>query len=184
MGLGCLILMYVYELSPPMSSTEISDFLHGEELVPVVFLQECEGLGFIVNPEQSDADIPVNYRANIPFWLAQILANPKVNMVRVDVPDWVLGIHPGASVETERSYLFAAAISSLSGEPEIAKNIIDMCKERLETVVRRSYVSSQKRNDDTMFMTEEKEVISKTQKSVDLFYKWKTNNRGSWNHHE
>ncbi|KAH0792720.1 DNA replication complex GINS protein PSF3 [Histomonas meleagridis] len=166
-----------------MTSSEISDFLHGEELVPVVFLQECEGLGFIVNPEQSDADIPVNYRANIPFWLAQILANPQVNIVRVGVPEWVAGIHPGAAIETERSYHFAAAISSLCGEPEIGKNIIDTCKERLGTVVRNSYISSQstlQRNEDIVYMTEEKELITQTQKSVDLFYKWKTG-QGSMN---
>ena len=130
-----------------MSSEEISNFLHGEELVPVVFLQNCEGLGFIVGAEQTDSDIPVDYHANIPFWLAQILSNPKVQITEVLTPDWVQNLHPGTNCESEKSYLFAAAIGSLcedeTQDPDASmlKNIIDMCRERLGMFVNKEHLS-------------------------------------------
>lgn len=167
-----------------MSAEEISDFLHGEELVPVSFLQNCEGLGFIVGAEQTDSDIPVDYHANIPFWLAQILSNPKVQMTEVLTPDWVQSLHPGANCESEMSYLFSAAVAALcedeSQDPDasLLKNIIDMCRERLGMVVHRAHISSRSSKDkyDTVLMKEEKDIIVNTQKTVDSFFRWKTNN--------
>ena len=61
-----------------MTRSEITNFLHGEEMVPVVFLRDCPGLGFVVNQDHGSSDIPATYHANVPFWLASIMGSPEI----------------------------------------------------------------------------------------------------------
>ena len=57
------------------------------------------------------------------------------------------------------------------------KNIIDMGRERLGMVVHKAHLSSKstKSKNDTILMNEEKDIIVSTQKTVDSFFRWKTN---------
>ena len=66
---------------------EGNQFLLEEEAVPVKFVKELRSLGFVVSQEDSTADIPIGYKANIPFWLAKDLAS--IGVVEIEQPKWL-----------------------------------------------------------------------------------------------
>ena len=65
---------------------EVNQFLLEEEAVPVKFVKELRSSGFVVSQEDSTADIPIGYKANIPFWLAKDLAS--IGVVEIEQPKW------------------------------------------------------------------------------------------------
>ena len=159
-----------------MTKEEINDFLHQEELVPVTFLNAYEGLGFIVDPSNSDSTVPENFCANIPFWLASILADPKVNMVSIDEPRWLETLGPGSSINEELSYEYGANIGVVAGNNDTITRLIDLCKSRTNVVLNSAFKTRNRQLDrqEPTFMAEENNIIQNTRSNYLSFLQWKT----------
>ena len=154
---------------------EISNFLYGEELIPVVFLIDCPQLGFIVNPEQGNSDIPATYSANLPFWLAHVLM--EANIVKIEQPKWLKELGPGATIKTERSYDFSADIGIYSGDKKVPQKLIELAKERISIVLNSGLKTGNRFFDkelENVYFIEEKNIINDTQISIDQFSNWKS----------
>ncbi|KAK8890775.1 hypothetical protein M9Y10_027974 [Tritrichomonas musculus] len=159
-----------------MSKEEIDDFLHQEDLVPVTFLGTFEGLGFIVDPSSSNSTIPENFCANIPFWLASILADPKVKMVSIDEPQWLEKLGPGSTITEELSYEYGANIGVVAGKNDTISQLIDLCKSRTSVVINSAFKTTNRKLDrqEPVFMSEENDIIQKTRANYQSFLQWKT----------
>lgn len=158
-----------------MTKEEINDFLHQEELVPVTFLGTFEGLGFIVDPNSSDSTIPENFCANIPFWLASILADPKVNMVAIKEPQWLEKLGPGSSISEELSYEFGANIGVAAGKSDTVTRLIDLYKSRASGVINSAFKTRSRQLDrqEPVFLSEESDLVQNTRSNYQSFLQWK-----------
>ena len=158
-----------------MTKEEINDFLHQEELVPVTFLGTFEGLGFIVDPSNSDSTIPEDYCANIPFWLASILADPKVNMVAINEPQWLENLGPGSSITEELSYEFGANIGVVAGKVDTITRLIDLYKSRASAVINSAFKARSRQLDrqEPTYMSEENDLIQNSRSNYQSFLQWK-----------
>ncbi|OHS97938.1 hypothetical protein TRFO_35734 [Tritrichomonas foetus] len=159
-----------------MTREEIDIFRHNEELVPVVFLQSYQGLGFIVDPSKNDAEIPEGFRANLPFWLAKLLADSKVKMVIIEQPQWLEKLGPGSTISEELSYSFGASIGESCGKEETIRKLIELGKSRLEKVVNSSFKVTNRQLDrqEQPFLVEENEMIQNSRVAYNSFLQWKT----------
>jgi hypothetical protein len=166
-----------------MTSEEISAYLHDQEQLSVEFLIECPGLGFLVGADQDEATIPKGYRAMIPYWLAAILGMPQSDgrsIVKVTEPPWLQSLGPGARIETERSYFFSASIGLACRDATVPKRLIELAKERVKLVLDTALQTRRRHFDsggDTVFLTEEKELIAESQRAVETFAHWRAPNR-------
>ena len=166
-----------------MTRSEITNFLHGEEMVPVVFLRDCPGLGFVVNQDHGSSDIPATYHANVPFWLASIMGSPEIEDKRfltVQEPPWLKMMGPGATIEVERSYEFAKSVAVACQNETSVALLKGLLKERVPDIVGASLQGRRRQfdRDDKVFLAEEKEMIANSQKAVEQFYTWKTGDNG------
>jgi hypothetical protein len=163
-----------------MTSAEITEYLHAEELVPVVFLRDCPGLGFIVNQERDDAVIPKTYHASIPFWLASILGGvgtQQNQFVRIEPPPWLQALGPGAHIEPDRSYDFGAHVGLACGADGIIQQLIELGKERIQTIVDASFQIGRRDfdiGDEKPMLAEEKEIVDRSQRAIENFRRWKS----------
>jgi hypothetical protein len=162
-----------------MTLEEISDYLHAEEPVPVEFLQNCPGLGFLVNEDRDEAEIPQTYRASLPFWLAAILGSQEAGanrLVQINEPPWLRALGPGARVDTERSYDFAATVAMACGDESAARRVIELAKERLPEVLVLALQGRTPRIDSqghrTLF-AEEKDILAASRAAIQSFHDWK-----------
>jgi hypothetical protein len=163
-----------------MTLAEISDYLHAEEPVPVEFLQSCPGLGFLVNEDRDEAEIPQTYRASLPFWLAAILGSRAAGanrLVQINEPPWLRALGPGAHVDVERSFDYAATVAVACGDDSAAKRVIELAKERLPEVVTLALQFGRTRIDaqpHRVLFTEERDILAASHAAVQSFHKWKT----------
>ena len=159
-----------------MTKEEIRIFLHNEELVPVIFLHSYEGLGFVADTSKGDAEIPEGFRANIPFWLARILANPTVNMAAIEEPKWLEKVGPGSNITQEVSYDFGANIGMAAGKQNTVVQLIELCKSRIGNVLNSSFKVKARQLDkqDPVFLEEEKEIVENTREAYQSYLQWKT----------
>ena len=158
-----------------MSNEEIENFLHGEELVPVTFLKDLEGAGFIVNTEQTDADIPTGYSANIPFWIADILT--RSHITKITPPDWLTALTPGATINDERSFDFSALLAKDSDRFDYIEKLSQLATDRIDLVLTHSMKTVEQQSgkkNGPAFFTEEKEIIRLGRESAKQFYDWKS----------
>ena len=158
-----------------MTNKEIENFLHGEELVPVTFLTDLEGAGFIVNTEQTDADIPTGYTANIPFWIADILT--RSHLTQITSPDWLTALTPGATIDVERSFEFSALLAKDSERLDHVEKLCQLASDRIDLVLTQSLKTFEKQSQKTnepAFFSEEKEMIKLGRESAKQFYNWKS----------
>ena len=157
---------------------EASNFLLEEEVVPVKFLKELGSCGFVVSQEDSTADIPVGYKANIPFWLAKELAS--IGVVEIEQPQWLSELNAGASLTSKRSYLFSCDVASSRQDLDSLRHLLQLLFERIPEITNDSLRSSTKlgKPDEKVYLTEEEEMIQKTQNSTASFLRWKKNRIG------
>lgn len=164
-----------------MTSAEINEYLHGDEMVPVAFLKDCAGLGFLVNPEKAEADIPATYRANIPFWLAAIMGSPEAGenqFLAIGQPPWLRDLGPGYNPHNDSiSYDFAGNVGVACGDDTVSRRLVELYKERIPAMMDAG-MQGRKRSLDGMdgqvFLKEEKEMIKSSKRAVQDFFGWKT----------
>jgi len=158
--------------------SEITAYLLEEEFVPVVFLVECPRLGFLVNPDQGNADIPESFRASLPFWIAKQLYQLKV--VKIESPKWLKEMGPGVTINSEKSYAFSSDLSVCVGDPKGIKRIADLIVERIPLVMNSCLTTKARtleRKDDRILFIEEREMIKKAQESIEEYNDWKSNTK-------
>jgi hypothetical protein len=161
-----------------MTRGEVSSYLRGEEMLPVTFLSSCDGLGFTVDQSSNDADVPQYYRASMPFWLASTMK--ESGMVGIDEPPWLKTLGPGAHLDAERSLGFAAKISVQCGDRGVSglTRLTELCQERIDGVLTFAMTTTMPRFDQSgqegqVFLSEEKEMIEESRKSLRNFAAWK-----------
>lgn len=164
-----------------MTSAEIDEYLRGDEMVPVVFLRECAGLGFIVNQEKAEADVPATYRANVPFWLASIMGSPEAKenrFLRIEHPPWLRDLGPGYNPYNDSiSYDFAGNVGVACEDDGISRRLIELYKERIPEMMGAGMQGRRRlldRMDGQIFLKEEREMIRASQRAVQDFFGWKT----------
>jgi hypothetical protein len=159
-----------------MSVTKIRKYLLEEETVSVVFIKDCSDIGFIVNLEMANTQIPKNYMTILPFWLASQLA--ELGIVQIKKPEWIQNLGPGANIDSTRPYLFANEVKKVSvlNDEETESPISQLCKERVETVINASMMFNTRQYDNTnqiVFLQEENGLIQKMHKNIQDVQNWK-----------
>lgn len=159
-----------------MTNEEIDKFLHEEELVPVAFLQNLSGLGFIVDQTKSEADIPQGFTAQIQFWLAIFLAGQDDDLIAIDEPSWLKNFGPGSVVTDDISYQFSHTIGQQTGNPNTSAQLIELCKSRIDTIVNSCFKVRNRQLDrqDPVFLSEEREIVDASRENYQQFLQWKT----------
>lgn len=155
---------------------QAQQFLLEEEAVPVVFQKELESSGFVVSQEQASADIPVGYKANIPFWIAKELA--LLGIVTIDEPAWLSGLNAGATLTNERSYLFSADIAVARQSQITISHLMRLLLDRSTDITNDSLKTAPRigAKEEKVYMTEEIAMIRNTKESTKKFLRWKKNN--------
>ncbi|EAY05208.1 hypothetical protein TVAG_473870 [Trichomonas vaginalis G3] len=152
---------------------DVRQFLLEEELVPVVFKTNLEGCGFLVSKEQATADIPEGYKSGLPFWLAKELA--RIDIVEVEEPRWLAELGPGANITAQRSYLFGGEIAKSRRDNNAIVRLMHLLQSRsldiTDTALKpRNYRPGQV---ESVYLSEEQEMIQKTQRNTSDFLYWK-----------
>lgn len=173
-----------------MTAEEISQFLEDEELISVTFRTELAGSGFILNTEEGDANIPENYKGNIPFFVAKSLSDlykdDPTKFILVDESQWLENMRPGGIIELDRSYQSAANVATLiykineneieSYCDEILERINQVIIERTPQLLSSCLKMKQKMFEGVQketFTVDEKVIIEVSRNSIESFYNWK-----------
>lgn len=155
-----------------MTQEEIDQYLAEEEMIPVTFVRNAPHMGFVVNVEHGNADIPQHYKANIPYWMIAYYIKEYVD---IDEPQWLKDLGSGVSLTAQKSYKFGEQIAYQRGDATAFERMIHMIEARAKDLIHkalqpRSVIDRDKR----IYMAEETSMIQCTQNSNEQFMKWKS----------